>query len=202
MSKNSLAETVVLTCAFCYNTCMQVDFYRGGAEAVIILTGLGGNNLGHDGKYAKIAEKLNKERNASIFVFATPENCWDNPAAVFENAVNCVYSQIKPEKIYVFGNSAGANLAICYSYLFPNIKKVVAVNPVLNLNIDRTKNGVLNFKGEKLLVAVGEKDSSRAFLPCVPQKRNVRTITVAEADHLFTNMTDNFVQLSDQLFTE
>lgn len=121
---------------------------------------------------------------------------------MFENAVNCVYSQINPQKIYVFGNSAGANLAICYSYLFPEIKRVVAVNPVLNLNIDRTKNGVLNFNGEKMLIAVGERDSSRPFLPLVPKKFNVRTTTVVGADHFFTNMTDIFVQLSDQLFTE
>ncbi|MDE6557688.1 MAG: hypothetical protein K2K39_01130, partial [Clostridia bacterium] len=121
---------------------MQIDFYSSGNNCVLIFTGLGGDTKGYENKYVKIAETITQKYGFSVFVAQVPKDLWSHPQEVFEEAVGRVISEYAPETIYVMGSSAGASIAIWYSHLYPQIKKVLAVNPVLNLNYHRTKEGI------------------------------------------------------------
>ena len=173
---------------------------ENGRNALIVFTGLGGS--AKSGKYVKIAENATKNYNFHVYVVSVPDNCWANPQSVFEEAVNRVIEESAPEKIYIFGNAAGASLAVWYAYLYPQIKKVLAVNPVLNLNVHRTRNGVLNFLGEKMFVFIGENDPSAPYFGLLPHKDNAVFNLLEGVDHFFSEKTDEFISLPNVLFTE
>ncbi len=179
---------------------MEIDFYAGGENCLIIFTGLNGNTKGYGDKYLKIAEAVVKDTGFSVFVAAVPGNCWDCPQEVFTSAVDYALSKVKAENIYITGNSAGANLAICYSYLYPQIKKVLAINPVLNLNYHKTKEGILNFNSEKMFVVTGELDPAAVWLNSLPSKSNLSTEILQGVDHVFTDNLEKFIALPQVLF--
>ena len=179
---------------------MEMDFYQGGENCLIIFTGLNGNTKGYGDKYVKIVEWVTLETGFSVFVAAVPKNCWDSPQEVFSNALDYALSKIKAENIYIMGSSAGANIAICYSYLYPQIKKVLAINPVLNLNYHRTKEGIVKFNGEKMFVITGELDPSAVWLNSLPAKENLSTEVLKGIDHVFTDNLEKFISLPQILF--
>ena len=172
---------------------MNVDFYGAGKDCVLIFTGLGGEIKGFENKYVKSAELITKEYGFSVFVAGVPEDCWSHPQEVFVTAAEYVINKLNPGKMYVFGNSAGASLAIWYSHLYSVIKKVLAVNPVLNLNYQR--EGVENFSGEKMFIEVGEFDPCAVWLNALPQKENLHKEILKGADHTFTDSIDEFISL-------
>lgn len=174
---------------------MNIDFYGAGKDCVLIFTGLGGEIKGFENKYVKTAELITKEYGYSVFVAGVPEDCWSRPQEVFVTAAEYVINKLNPGKMCVFGNSAGASLAIWYSHLYPVIKKVLAVNPVLNLNYHRTKEGVENFSGEKMLIKVGELDPCAVWLNALPQKENLHKEILKGVDHTFTGRIDEFISL-------
>ena len=179
---------------------IEIDFYTGIENCLIIFTGLNGNTKGYGDKYVKIAESVNKKTGFSVFVAAVPKNCWDEPQNTFTQAVDYAISKINAENIYVMGNSAGANLAICYSHLYPQIKRVLAINPVLNLNYHRTKEGILKFNGEKMFIATGEIDPGAVWLGSLPSKDNFSTEILQGVDHVFTGELEKFISLPQILF--
>lgn len=177
---------------------MQIDFYSAGKNCFLIFTGLGGDTKGYENEYVKIAEAVTQKYGFSVFVAGVPKDCWSHPQEVFKEAVVHVLSECAPEKIYIMGSSAGASLAMWYSHLYPQIKKVLAVNPVLNLNYHRTKEGIQKFTGEKMFVEVGELDPCAVWVEALPAKDNVRAEVLKGVDHVFTGKTEEFIALPDK----
>ncbi|MDE7453292.1 MAG: alpha/beta hydrolase [Clostridia bacterium] len=180
---------------------MKIDFYPAGGDCLLIFTGLGGNTKGGENKYVKIAENAVQKYGFSVFVAGVPEDCWERPQEVFSEAVNHVLTLTKAETVYVSGNSAGASLALWYSHLYPQIKKILAVNPVLNYNYHRTKEGVLKFGG-KIFIASGELDPNAKWLNMLPVRDNLSKQIVQGADHSFKDKLPEFISLPDLLFEE
>ena len=181
---------------------MQIDFFPAGKSALLILTGRGGDPKGYRNKYVKIAENVNRKFDFSVFVAGVPENCWDDPKQIFCEAIDRVFLKMTPERFYVAGNSAGANLVIWYSHLFPTVDRVLAINPVLNLNMHDTDNGIARFNGEILYILSGEQDPAAMWQEVLPQKENVSVRLLKGVDHVFTGKLNEFVALSDLLFDE
>lgn len=181
---------------------METAYYpsENSKNTLIILTGLGGSVKSD--KYVKIAENVIKKYNCGVYVIGVPYNCWDNPQGVFEEAVDYVLKNSQTEKIYIFGNSAGASIAIWYAHLYPQLKKILAVNPVLNLNVHKTRRGILNFNGEKTFVFIGENDPSAPYFGLLPEKENAEYKLLEEIDHFFSGKTDDFIRLPDILFED
>ena len=177
---------------------MQIDIYPAGKDCVLILTGLGGDTKGYEDKYVKIAEAITQKYGFTVFVAGVPKDCWSRPQEVFKEAVEHVLAKRAPEKIYIMGSSAGASLAIWYSHLYPQIEKVLAVNPVLNLNYHRTKEGIQKFAGEKMFVEVGELDPCAMWVSALPKKENVCGEVLEGIDHVFKGRTEEFIALPDK----
>ena len=181
---------------------MKIDFYPAGKDCFLIFTGLGGNVKGSENKYVKIAESVTKNYGFSVFVAALPEDCWERPQEVFKKALNHVMTMSGEGKIFVMGSSAGASIALWYSHLYPQIKKVLAINPVLNYNYHRTKEGVLKFGGEKIFIASGDMDPCAKWLNMLPVKDNLSKQTLKGVDHVFTDKLPVFLSLPDLLFKD
>lgn len=174
---------------------MEIDFYNAGKNCLLILTGRGGNTRGYANKYVKIAEEVTKRYNFSVAVAGVPSTCWDNPQKIFSDIVNAVFTRLAPEKIYVMGSSAGATIALWYAYMCPSIQKVLSVNPVLNLNYHRAKEGIEKFCGGRIFVETGEFDPCAVWVNLLPQKDNLQVEILGGVDHVFKDKLDVFTAL-------
>jgi len=176
---------------------MEIDYYPAGENALLIFTGLGGTVRGYLDKYVQIAENAVKKYNFSVFVAAVPEDCWEKPQSVFTEAINYVLGKGLSGTVYVMGSSAGANLAIWYSHLYPQITRVLAVNAVLNLNVHKTRKGLISFQGEKMFVFTGGDDPSVQYSQLLPERENAEYRILDGVDHTFTGRLQEFINLPE-----
>ena len=108
---------------------IKTDYYPAGKDCLLILTGRGGDTKGYENKYEKIAQTVTQKHGFSAVVAAVPDDIWERPTEFFKEAVGSAPPFCKGGDIYVMGSSAGASLAIWYAHTYPQIKKVLAVNP-------------------------------------------------------------------------
>ena len=95
-------------------------------------------------------------------------------------------------KIYTMGTSGGANIILMHAHKYPQIKKILAINPVLNINFYKIKNGINQFDGNITMIC-GENDLSSSF--CKIIKNNVKTFILKNIDHNFSNHLEDFINL-------
>lgn len=159
----------------------------------IILTGLGGSAEGYGDKYRRIADYVAADYGFCTRIEPTPAGVWERKEEYFNEVVsrniqsfNCAY---------IMGVSAGANLAMWYSANYPQIRRILALNPVLHLNLHLTLDGVRRFCGEQMTIILGEKDPSAKWAGAIPEKENVNCRIIAGADHVFSGMLNEFIAL-------
>ena len=166
----------------------------------LIFTGLGGSAEGLKNKYGRIREYVQKDYGFTVFVAQTPQDVWFQKDAFFEEIVARAVQNRR--QVYVMGVSAGANLALWYSARYPQIGRVLCVNPVLSLNLDLTLAGVRNFCGEKMAIVLGAKDSSAKWAKVIPRQKNIHINILPCADHLFSGMLEEFIALPKRFLFE
>ena len=179
---------------------IETEFYPSGKNVLLILTGIGGSVKGHQNKYQTIAETAVKNHGFSVCVVTMPQGSWECPEDIFRYAMSVVQAQV-PDcgDVYAMGNSAGATFLLWYAYLFPQIKKVLAINPVLNVNLHRANHGIRNFTGGKIFLAVGEKDASNLFSEFLEGNQETSVIRLENTDHYFTDNLGTFLSLPERL---
>ena len=175
---------------------IEIEFYSAGKNLLLILTGIGGTTKGFQNKYEKIAKQVVQKYNYSVIVATSPKGSWQHTK---ENLAYIMSVVNKKEfyNIFAMGSSAGANILLMHAYEFPKIKKILAINPILNINLHKINNGIELFNGKTILIC-GEKDMSNKFIGIVNKKAN--TITIPNADHNFTNQLNDFIELYKYLF--
>lgn len=104
---------------------IDIEFYEGGRDVLVIFTGIGGTTKGYQNKYEKIAKYVTSQFHFSVFVATTPLGSWATLKENLQSVLNFVFKKLKSDSlnIYVMGTSAGANMVLSFSYLFPQIKK-------------------------------------------------------------------------------
>lgn len=172
----------------------------GAGTAFVILTGLGGSAGGFGNKYARIAEYVQSDYGFPVFIAPTPEDVWEKKEIFFDEVVaRFIQNKIC---VYLMGVSAGATMALWYAAKYPQIERVLCVNPVLNINLHLTSNGIRIFSGEKMAVVFGEKDPSIKWAKLLPVLPNLQIHIIPEADHVFCGKLDEFIDLPKKyLFT-
>ena len=165
----------------------------GAGTAFVILTGLGGSAGGFGNKYARISEYVQRDYGFPVFIVSTPKDIWGRKEKFFDE----IATRFMQNKtcVYLMGVSAGATMALWYAVKYPQIERVLCVNPVLNINLHRTSNGVRNFSGEKLAVVFGEKDPSAKWAKLLPVLPNLQIHIIPDADHVFCGKLDEFIDL-------
>ncbi len=168
---------------------------------VIIFSGIGGSVDGFENKYAKIAENLKEKHNVSVFIFAVES--WNQFDSLLKMAMDKIceyYKSLKIEdfSLYAMGVSAGASILASNSFKYSQIKKVLAINPVLQMNYFKLLDGVKSFVG-KMIFIFGENDKSAKYCPLLEKQdfKNVDFVIVKGADHQFTNNLKEFINLPE-----
>lgn len=182
---------------------IEIEHYPAGKDVLLVLTGLGGSVKGYQNKYETLAKNIVSKFNYTVFVATTPHGSWENSKENIDSIINYIdkIMEDKNYKIYVFGHSAGGTFALWHGHLFPKIKRIIASNPVLNVNFHRIKNGIDNFNGELIKVIIGEKDQCFKFAGLLKENHKAETIILENVDHEYTGNLEKFINLpNDYLF--
>ncbi len=174
----------------------EIQAYPAGKDVFLLLTGMGGSAFGYADKYVRIAESVREKFGFSVFVAALPEEAWTEKDRLFEEIARRTIAHA--ETAYVMGVSAGGSLALWYAAGFPQIRRVLCVNPVLRINLHRTLGGIDRFCGERMTVAVGERDPSTVWANVLPARENVHIALLPGVDHVFGGRLDEFIALPEK----
>ena len=178
---------------------IEYGIIHGDEKLFFIKVGNGGNIYGNENKYLRISQQIHNDYGCSVLVSSNPVELSIKDSIVLdldfvkENFPNVV-------EISAFGHSNGGQMLVSYAYLCPIIKKVLAVNVPLIINLHKTKEGIQNFAGDKMHMIYGEKDPCFRYTPvlnaCLSSKFSYST--VENANHDFKNMLEEFISLPKQ----
>lgn len=82
------------------------------------------------------------------------------------------------------GFSAGADYGAWYGHLFPVIRRMLLINPIVNLNPHRMKDCCDRFSGEEISFLFGESDPSARYAFLIPTRGNVCCEKMTGQGHL------------------
>ena len=96
------------------------------------------------------------------------------------------------DRVVFVGFSNGAIVGAQQGHKYPEITDLLLVNGPLTINWPKTRRGIENFAGNRVLLIYGEKDPSSRYvelLDCVKTERMTYTV-IEEANHFFAGMED------------
>lgn len=173
---------------------------RGCHRVVIIKAGAGGNCIGAEEKYLKMAQLLHDTYGCTVL-------CLSNYASdSFERGDAAVIRELIAEmggevELYYVGNSNGSTQGLLSATQYFDFRRMVLVNMPLMMNFHKIKEA-LNRADTEIRFVYGEKDPSISYVPFLRnagQKEGnlarVEIVTVKGADHNFAGMTDVFMEL-------
>lgn len=83
-------------------------------------------------------------------------------------------------EIYGMGHSAGAHFWGRFAYLYPQVSKLLLLNPVISVNFTKIKKALQSYQGELFLIQ-GDKDFDFFYNPLLdPIKEEKKHIIVLE----------------------
>lgn len=181
---------------------LEIDKYLTQKEndVFLILTGLGGNTKGYENKYETISKNASVAHGFNVFVVGTPYGVYDNSKEFFD----IIFSEIDKElerkdySVYLMGHSAGGTVALWNLNKYPNIKRMVAINPVLNINLHKVEASAKQLEGKFIKIIIGDKDSSYKFSPLLNKINNIQVEILKDTDHEFKDKLQEFIDLSNK----
>lgn len=188
-----------------FNDIAVIDYgiVKGNNKIVFTKAGQNGSMYGYENKYLRIARTLNSKYGYTVICSSNPfdgNNPLDTDFSVVEDY--CKENGFDDYEIYYFGHSNGARIGITWGYQYPKIKKMVLVNSPLFANIYSLKDGLSNIGDKKIYLVYGEYDQSINYTELIKPllNDNIKLEIVKGADHDFTNMLDEFMELPDKYF--
>ena len=186
---------------------VEVAEYKGTTNKVVmIIVWKWGSTSGYQNKYITIASNLAEKHGVSVFVVENPWISRDDPKLFIECAMNFVEEQMKKSgfddwEIYGMGHSAGAHFWGRFWYLFPRVKKLLLINPVLSVNFHKLKDALITYSWE-LKIIQWSKDHDFFYTPLLdPVKSEKKQVIILEwVNHEFSNEWgfDLFLSLAEQ----
>lgn len=181
---------------------IEIEVYGKGKNVVLVLTGLGGTVKGYHNKYEIIANNIVTEHNCTVFVATTPHGSWEHSKENLDYIMKFIDQRMSPinkdYKIYVMGHSAGGTFILWYAYNYPRITRILAANPVLNVNFHKLENGANNFKCEFIKIIIGDKDPSYKYADLLQRVKSIETIILPHIDHEFKDSIESFIDLPNK----
>jgi hypothetical protein len=175
---------------------VDYGFIFGNEKIVFIKTGAGGSINGYRNKYLKMAEKIHDRLGATII-------CSSNHISSLEldrKAIIWCAQKVNNLnfELYLLGTSDGAYQCICLAKI-QRTKKLVCINPsFIPSKFPRDKLILLSCI-EKIFVFGTEDEEGKEIVSNLQKEYipNLEIKMVEGADHSFTNMIDEFINLSD-----
>jgi len=173
----------------------------GNETTVCMKVGLGGDYLGREEKYLKMARRLHERHGCSVICISNPD---DKRCRVdFDKAIlaDCLKRQkAEHPQLYFFGNSNGSVKGLELAAGGVPFRRMILVNMPLMINLHKTKKWLAAIPQTEVIGVYGENDPSYPYIPFFESRaENLRVIRVPGADHNFAGMTEAFIALSDRL---
>lgn len=186
---------------------IEVAEYKGSTnKVVIIIVWKWGTTSWYQNKYITIASNLAEKYWVQVFVVENPWISRDDPKLFIECAMNFVEEQMKKSgfdnwEIYGMGHSAGAHFWGRFAHLYPNVSKLLLINPVVSVNFTKLKKELQAYQGELFLIQ-WSKDHDFFYNPLLdPIKSEKKQVIILEwVNHEFSNEGgfDLFLSLAEQ----
>lgn len=173
---------------------VEVAEYKGTTNKVVmIIVWKWGTTSGYQNKYITIASNLAEKYGVSVFVVENPWISRDDPKLFIECAMGFVEEQMKKSgfddwEIYGMGHSAGAHFWGRFAHLYPNVSKLLLINPVVSVNFTKLKKELQTYQGELFLIQ-WSKDHDFFYNPLLdPIKTDKKQVIILEwVNHEFSN---------------
>ena len=166
-----------------------IVFIKGGQDCSL---------YGYQNKYLKMAHNIHDKYGYTVIVSSNPFN-GENP---LDNAMKVVHKVVekchfKDYQIYYMGLSNGAIVGAWYGVNYSKIKRMLLINPPLDVYWDITKEGIEKFQGERMNIVFGNKDPSYSYTPLIKEIKNekVHLHIIEGEDHCFSTDAYDFERL-------
>lgn len=177
---------------------IDIKCYKKGKDCLLIITGIGGTVQGYQSKYNTIASEVIEKYKFSVMVATSPVGSWQHTKENLDYIMTLL-RQYNFQNIYAMGTSIGANILLMHSHEHKQIKRILAINPILNINLHKINKGIASFNGKNIIIC-GENDISYQYKELINKKAEI--IIIPKADHNFTNKLDKYIKLYEYLFNQ
>ena len=188
--------------------CMFEDKYisygiiNGNNKVLFIKSGLEGSLVGYKDKYYNLARFVNKKYGYTVVCSNNPKTSNLNQLSQGIEIINAFMEELKFDSfgIYCYGNSNGGVIMGRYAYLYPNIKKLLLINPPLFISYHKLKDGILKFNNDKITFIYGTLDPSYKFVEFLDllNTDKVSYVILENEDHNLSNNTYSLEELVDK----
>ncbi len=173
---------------------------KGNETIVFIKAGQDGSMYGYQNKYLKMANIIHKKYGYTVICSSNPfdgTNPLNNAMEIIENY--CKEQNFQDYKIFYMGHSNGALIGAWYGIHYPKIKRMLLVNGPLMYNWHKTKEGIKNFSGEKMVFVYGSLDQSFYYTELIKPLENekIKLEIIEGQDHHFSKDTFDFKKLPE-----
>jgi dienelactone hydrolase len=151
-----------------YEVRAAVHPFYGSRKVAVICPGLHGTMDGYEGKYVAIAQSLQR-RGFNVVRMENvppeqltreryPEFALGNLRAILE-FVTTVRTGVDPApRVMMMGTSAGGSAIAAAAVEFPEVEKILLVNPSSNVGLDAMKESMTRFTGDVAVLLGGADD--------------------------------------------
>lgn len=174
---------------------LKYGVFYGNENIVFIKCGAGGTIPGHDGKYVKMAYRLNKRSGATVICSAYPYPSDDFLLQYDEKIINKFITKFASCKLSFIGVSRGAYVGLTYLSKKFNFSKMLLINMPLMINFHKSIDALPD---KKVLFIYGDQDPSLTYIPYLKLHHSEVTV-IKGANHTFDGMLDEFIALADLL---
>lgn len=137
-------------------------------SAIVLLTvpGVDGSVDGYQEKYITIAERILEQHGIAVVRIANPfitSHHWESNIRHALSYVTERAEQIAGHadvEIRIMAHSAGAAVIAQIAWEYPQISRLLLINPATSLGLEKMKRGIAEFHGDEITILYGSKDPS------------------------------------------
>lgn len=175
---------------------LDIAFHPADSKVVLLtVPGVDGSVDGFEDKYVKIAESIQEKYGAAIVRMANPfitsyhweSNIRQSLNYIIENTEEITGH--KDVEIRIMAHSAGAAIVAQIAWEYPEITRILLVNPATKLGIDKIQYGLSEFGVDRITIIFGSEDPSVGDVDEIAklsEAKNVQTHILEGVDHNFS----------------
>ena len=182
---------------------LDVAIHPTGSNTIFLtIPGVDGSVDGYKDKYLRIAESVQEENKVSVVRISNPfitSFHWESNIRKVLDYISINLPSItegNKAEIRVMAHSAGAAVIAQIAWEYPEIKRLLLVNPATKLGLDKMKLALSMFKGDDITVLFGSLDPSIDDvngLASIEGRVPINTFVLEGIDHHFSG-TDGLIQ--------
>ena len=177
-------------------------YINGSDDVLIVKAGKGGDYRGYDNKYLRIATLIKQKYGYTVICISNPADV--NEVAYDVEIISYVKGQlgIKNPRFYFMGASDGAFKGLMLLSAGIEIRRMLLFNMPLMVNFYKTVARLSSSPDTSIRLVIGESDPSFSYVPFLKLKNiaNLDILTVPGADHNFSGMLDEMVEMCVTFF--